>query len=90
MWDNRGAVVNSCNAKIQAWPPVSLQEYSDNLYWAQKSYRQAIRGELITCRGCECKFELLRLFRCYFCGSYFCPGCSKEHFGERTVVENES
>jgi len=62
---------------------LSPEQYRENLNWAVKSYRHAIRDELIVCRGCKNYFKLCHLYRCWFCGSYFCSNCSKKHFGER-------
>ena len=62
---------------------ISDADYEENLEWVAKSYHQAMKGGLVECRGCENKFPLLKLFRCYHCGSYFCPNCARKHFGER-------
>jgi len=62
---------------------LTQEQYQENLNWAAKSYRQAIREELITCRGCNKQFRLFHLYRCWFCGTYFCHKCSIIHFGER-------
>ncbi len=58
-------------------------QYLENLDWAAKSYRAALKKEPVPCRGCKQGFELIKLFRCYHCGSYFCPNCARDHFGER-------
>ena len=64
----------------------SLSEdgYIENIKWAMNSFGQMIRNESITCRGCEKNFEAKYLYRCFFCGSYFCVKCSEIHFGSRT------
>jgi hypothetical protein len=62
---------------------ISDVNYEGNLEWVAKSYRKAMKGELIPCRVCQKKFPLVKLFRCFHCGSYFCPKCGREHFGER-------
>lgn len=62
---------------------ITDQDYQANLEWVEKSYKAAMTGRAVPCRGCESIFPLFKLFRCYHCGSYFCPNCSKEHFGER-------
>ncbi len=59
------------------------EQRQENLDWAKNSYKQALKGELVTCRGCEKDFKLVMLYRCWFCGSYFCPICCKDHFGSR-------
>ena len=62
---------------------ITEQDYLENLDWAAKSYQQAMIEGVVKCRGCEKKLPLLRLFRCFHCGSYFCPNCARDHFGER-------
>jgi len=59
------------------------EQRKENIDWIIKTHRQAIRGRPVTCRGCEIDFELHLLYRCYFCGSYFCGACSENHFGSR-------
>ena len=59
------------------------EQYKENLQWAAKSYRQAMKGLLVTCRGCGYNVELKLMYRCWFCGSYFCSGCAEGHFGSR-------
>ena len=62
---------------------ITEAEYLENLDWAAKSYNAALRGKPVPCRGCNSIFDLVKLFRCYHCGSYFCPNCAREHFGKR-------
>jgi len=52
----------------------------------QKQYAQAMKELPIDCAGVECKRKrlLLHMYRCWYCGKYFCPICSKEHFGNRS------
>lgn len=59
------------------------EQYQENLKWAVKSYRQALKETLVTCRGCKNNFRLFHLYRCWFCGCYFCSKCARKHFGER-------
>jgi len=66
-------------AKVES---LTEEEYNENMKWAFKSFSQATAGKLVTCRGCGKDFKLINLFRCYFCGSYFCRKCGKEHFKE--------
>ena len=62
---------------------ISGADYLENLDWAAKSFKAAMKGEPVPCRGCGKKFPLVRLFRCFNCESYFCPECARAHFGER-------
>ena len=59
---------------------LSAEQYTQNLYQAYTSYLKARKGELITCSGCGKDLKLHKLFRCYFCRSYFCAKCAKNHF----------
>jgi rRNA maturation endonuclease Nob1 len=62
---------------------ISDAEYQKNIDWASKSYGEAARSGIVTCRGCDNPFPLIKVFRCYHCGSYFCPACARNHFGSR-------
>jgi len=35
----------------------------------------------ITCKCCERKIVSWAMFRCYYCGLWFCLGCAPKHFG---------
>ena len=59
------------------------EERAENLKWAANGYRQANINKKITCRGCLRDFRLVHLYRCFFCGSYFCKACAANHFGSR-------
>jgi hypothetical protein len=64
---------------------MSDEEKWEILLFAQNQYRQALNNNPIDCAGIdrERKRLLIYMFRCFFCGRYFCPQCSKEHFGRR-------
>ena len=64
---------------------MSPEEIEDIRITGQKQYRQAINGTPINCAGIDClrKRRLINMFRCWFCGCYFCPVCAREHFGDR-------
>jgi len=49
-------------------------------------FRQAAKELPIDCAGMECERRrlLLYMYRCWFCGRYFCPRCAKTHFGDRS------
>jgi hypothetical protein len=56
-----------------------LKQLEDQM-WAIVSYWAAKKGKLINCRGCGEEFDLVELFRCPYCESYFCHECAKTHF----------
>lgn len=61
------------------------EQIDETLQTAYKQYGQAARNQPIDCAGigCERKRLLLYIYRCWFCGKYFCPLCAKIHFGDR-------
>jgi len=67
---------------------VTDEDCQENIDWAQRSYREALNNETVHCRGCKEKFSLLRLYRCFHCGSFFCPSCARVHFGDRDGVKS--
>lgn len=67
----------------EALKNLTPQQRQENLEWVKKSYGQAMTGKPVTCRGCKKDFKLVMLYRCYFCGSYFCAICGKAHWGSR-------
>ena len=62
---------------------MSDADRTEILMEAHKQYKQALKGEQIDCAGCDRRPVLLKMYRCYFCGRYYCPACAKEHFGSR-------
>lgn len=40
----------------------------------------------LTCGGCGKTMRLIRAFRCYLCGIYFCDTCAAKHFGKKRPV----
>jgi hypothetical protein len=40
----------------------------------------------VTC-GCGRSMAIECLFRCFFCGVFFCEKCAREHFGEEDKHE---
>ena len=35
---------------------------------------------MVGCPECKNKYDILTMFRCYYCHFYFCNNCAKEHF----------
>ena len=64
-----------------------VTRWDDALYIAtlHKQCRAVIKGEPIPCR-CGTSFgipkHLDKIFRCFFCGEWFCRVCGVEHFGK--------
>ena len=63
--------------------PENKKEYEA---WLEKQYEQLIESNTIdgeiTC-VCDLTYEIKYLYRCYYCGIWFCPVCAKKHFGKR-------
>ena len=64
---------------------MAKQDVNEHLLKARKQYEQALAEKPINCAGIDCdrSLELIKMFRCFFCGAYFCPRCSRAHFGDR-------
>lgn len=77
---------------------MTQQDVHKLLMTAQKQYQKAYDGENITCAGtlvnsktnesvpCNRNLPLLNMYRCFFCGAYFCPRCARAHFGSRSEM----
>lgn len=46
-----------------------------------RQFRQAREGRDIVC-GCGKPIQLLWMYRCFYCGEYYCAQCAPEHFGK--------
>lgn len=64
---------------------MSPEEIEEIRIDALRQYRQALKGGPMSCAGIDClrKRLLIHMYRCWFCGRYFCPVCAREHFGDR-------
>lgn len=62
---------------------MSDEQIYAGLVTANHQHTQAWKGDPIDCATCERKKRLIHMHRCWFCGRYFCPACSREHFGRR-------
>ena len=63
--------------------PENKREYEN---WLKKIAEQELESNTIdgeiTC-VCDLSYEIKYLYRCYYCGIWFCPVCAKKHFGKR-------
>lgn len=48
----------------------------------REAAREALSGS-VACAGCGVVQPLRIMFRCYFCGLWFCHVCGRVHFGPR-------
>lgn len=65
-------------------PPRNPQEKIEILRFARRQIDQVLDLKPITCACCEKDHPILHVYRCYFCGLYFCRLCAKEHFGHHS------
>lgn len=54
----------------------------ETMAYEAKSFRAAMGGKPVQCRGCGDSFALCLMFRCFHCRCYFCSACARVHFGE--------
>jgi len=71
------------------------EEYNETIMTAQKQFGQAYDAGVVDCAGkitntetgeiedCPKRLMLIWVYRCWFCGKYFCEGCARAHFGDR-------
>ena len=48
----------------------------------QEQIRDAMNGDEVTCPPCNRDLPLHALFRCLYCGTWFCQSCAEKHFGK--------
>ena len=62
--------------------PENKQEYEAWLNKCSEQYTQSLQGDVIRC-VCGKDFLIQDLYRCFYCGLWFCSLCAIKHFGER-------
>ncbi len=64
-------------------PPKDEQERAARRSFMRRQLHQVLDRQPVTCACCEKDFEILHVYRCYYCGLYFCGDCAGQHFGKR-------
>ena len=64
------------------------QETLDKLDAVKKQLIELLRTGLTTC-SCGRRRELRWLYRCLYCGEWYCHFCAERHFG-KTVAEHKA
>lgn len=71
------------------------EEYQETFMTMYRQFRQAYDAGVVDCAGklidektgetinCPERLMLIWVYRCWFCGKYFCPQCARKHFGDR-------
>lgn len=55
--------------------------------WTMMQYSEAKDSGIVPCR-CGSQRYVASMFRCYYCGEFYCQACAAKHFGgERGKVE---
>lgn len=60
--------------------------------WMRKQLQPIVTAPLqykMTC-GCGKRVVFWMMYRCLYCGVFFCKACAEEHFGARVATLNES
>lgn len=59
---------------------------SDDVFIAVKSafvaqqFKEAMGPQMLSC-GCGRKIPIRFMFRCFYCGEWYCRPCAAKHFG---------
>lgn len=63
-------------------PALSDQEYNATAALHSQQWRQAKGSNpMVTC-GCGLRAPIRFLYRCLYCGVFFCEPCAEAHFGK--------
>jgi len=46
-------------------------------------------GLRVTCGGCENKVNFWAMYRCLYCGFFFCRQCAQKHFEQNNIQRKE-
>lgn len=56
---------------------------------ASAQLMEAVHGDPVTCSCGKVSAPCYKLYRCYYCGVWFCDSCAAEHFGKTREEHNK-
>ena len=62
--------------------PQTLEELRLTRALARKQFTQAFKNKPVVCKCGLATTWAFKLYRCYYCGVFFCDKCAAEHFGQ--------
>ena len=71
-----------CPAFNPDWIPDGLEDRDEILKTVFSQMMSASKGELVKCTTCGNHYRPWVMYRCYYCGRYYCEVCSPKHFGK--------
>ena len=71
-----------CKATTKKYicPKNTPEEKIEILSDFQKQIRMALKTGHILCNDCKQERPLIRAYKCFFCGRWYCPACAYYHF----------
>jgi len=64
--------------------PKTQEELEQLRIAIQRQLKQAMEDPTyVDCATCNTPYPLWKLYRCYFCGLWFCDNCAAYHFGKK-------
>ena len=73
----------------QAPDEVTSALYGEKLVHMHKQFLQVYQNHAIEC-VCGLKFRVDEMYRCLYCGEWFCTECAEAHFGKtRAEYDND-
>jgi len=67
----------------------TVDELRANKKIARKQLMSAAKGKDVTCFCEKVTVPAFKLYRCYYCGIFFCDRCAPDHFGQTREEHNE-
>jgi hypothetical protein len=77
-----GEGMSACQHKSNLTP----EEKEKKLMVVARQYTEAFKTNFITCECGQKRNTIRNIYKCFFCGEWFCQFCGKEHFGENEKV----